>query len=275
MPISTTAAALAIAGAMGAQPGGGADALRAPGSLEFAPPSTARVGTHVWSEDFELGFELGTLPQNGWTAAFDPAAIITDGRFILEGERSLRHMADGSGLTEFAVRSPQLPNRYGRITMRVMRNSPRSMVQMITADPILGNFNTRVTFEKDGRITVGQVNDAKDGFDFIDTGFTWTVFEEVQIGIETDAHGALRVFIDDELAFEGVEANFALRGKAGRIGGWLMWTDNQANGWPDGRGDTTTLDDFRFVAIPAPGGWALALGAGLGLGVRRRRRGFV
>lgn len=271
----TTAAAAALAAAaLGATPGPAHDALRADDGWRSAATRVPDY-TGAWTETFETdrGFFKGNLPQQGWTAAYNPAAIINDGLFILEGELSLRHMADSSGFTEFALRSPVFEHQYGRLTATMLRGSPNSEVQFITADASLNSFNTRVSFETDGRITVGQLNETKDAFDFIDTGRTWDVFEAYAIGVETDPFGALRVYLDGDLIFEGIEATYALKGKAGRIGEWRMWTDNQTTGRPDGRGDSVTWDAFRFDPIPpvpAPG--ALSLLAIGGLCAARRRR---
>jgi MYXO-CTERM domain-containing protein len=268
-------AAAALAAALAASPGPAHDALRDADGWSAEAPFTTRSYTGAWTETFETdrGFAKGNLPQQGWTAAYNPAAIINDGLFILEGELSLRHMADSSGFTEFALRSPVFEHQYGRLSATMLRGSPNSKVQFITVDASLNSFNTRVSFEIDGRITVGQLNETKDAFDFIDTGRTWDIFEAYEIGVETDPFGALRVYLDDDLIFEGVEATYALKGKAGRIGEWRMWTDNQTTGRPDGRGDTTTWDAFRFdpaPPVPAPG--ALSLLAIGGLCAARRRR---
>ena len=129
------------------------------------------------------------------------------------------------------------------------------------------------SLEKDGRITVGQLAETKDRFDFIDTGLFYPLYEPFEIGVETDVFGNLRVYIDGEMVFEGFDTSYLLQGKPGRIGEWLMWTDNQTVGRTDGRGDTTTWDDFRFEpapVYPAPGG--VAMGVVVMAGALRRRR---
>ncbi|MFG0275965.1 MAG: hypothetical protein ACF8QF_13015 [Phycisphaerales bacterium] len=271
---ATITAAIATT-TLGAAPGPVADALRAPDWWRAGAFDASAAYTGAWTETFEAdrGFYKGNLPQQGWTAAYNPFAIINDGLFIIEGELSLRHMADSSGFTEFALRSPEFTDQYGRLSATMLRGSPNSKVQFITGDVALNSFNTRVSFETDGRVTVGQLNETKDAFEFIDTGRTWSVYTAHEIGVETDIYGALRVYLDGDLIFEGIEATYALKGKAGRIGEWIMWTNNQTTGRPDGRGDSVTWDAFRFEPappIPAPGAAATLALVALA-GTRRRR----
>jgi len=271
MPIAF-AASLVLASSVSAGIAGAEDWLGLPEAWRAAGAFGTAPASGGWSEDFESGFELGNLPQNGWTSAFSPRAIIGD-IWPIQGDRSLLYMADSSGFTEFSLRSPEFTNDYGRLTATVMRGSFRSKVQFITGDTQLNNFNTRISLETDGRITVGQLAEGGDSFEFIDTGVFYQLFVPLEIGVETDVFGNLRVTIDGEVVFEGYDTSYLLLGKPGRIGEWLMWTDNQTTGRPDGRGDTTTWDEFRFEPappFPAPGGLALG-GMALAVATRRRR----
>jgi len=241
-----------------------ADSLEAP---PIARGGAERTGGGIFFEDFETGFSVGTTPQNGWTSQFNPSAHFTNIDPI-DGMMSFRHTSDGSSFSGFEQISPIFTPSFGVLAADVRLTGSNSLYQFITVGDT-GTFSTRVNFETDGRIRVGQVDMSGTMFEFIDSGSTWSVGNTFNFGIGVRQTGELDIYLDGAIIFSGLETNFVLSGNAAPIDQWLSFTNNVGSGTVGGTGDTMTVDNFGKV-IPTPG--ALALFGLAGLGAVRRRR---
>ena len=227
--------------------------------------------TPILSENFE-GFDLGQLaPQGGWSSQFDANAVVTDINPI-SGTRSARHISDGTSVPGLEIRSPQFDAGFEPVTSTVSISSTGSTYDIAPRGLDFGLFNTRVRFDRDGMVRVGEPEVGKFGdvsFDFIDTGFNWLVDTDYRVSIQIFSDGGLTVGINGSEIFSGMETTFEVFGIAGQIQEFNIFAGNEGVGSADGTGDTLTLDNV-LVGIPAPGAAAL-FGLG-GLAATRRRR---
>lgn len=221
---------------------------RAVDSLHSPFEVSSSLGGGFYSEDFE-SFDVGDLVgQGGWDSDWAPNASVVDPG--LDGStRAAMHTSDGSTVSGFEMRSPAFGPEYGYIEVRQSISGTDSLYQIVTVDPDTGTFNTRVNFETDGSITVGQLNDAGDGLDFEPTSGSWSVDTETVIGIEVNDAGELFVYQDGEEIFAGTEVGFDIDGTAGQIGEIYSWVDNAGDDT-----NTQTWDDILFQDEPPAGG---------------------
>lgn len=243
----------------------------APDAVSSSANSAATRGVPVYSENFEA-FELGQLPpQNGWSSQFDLNARVTDVNPI-SGQRSVRHVSDGTSVPGFELRSPMFDAGFVPVTSTVRLSGMGSTYQIAPRDLTFGTFNTRVSFDPDGAVRVGQAEISDFGvitIDFIDTGFNWLVDTDYVVSIESFADGSLTVGIDGNQIFSGLENTFVTLGIPGEINQFNIFAGNEGSGSVDGSGDTLTLDDL-FVGVPAPGVTGLVGVAGIACARRRR-----
>lgn len=228
----------------------------------------------AFAETFDR-YDVGRLPpQGGWTSSYDPIFTVVTGGIR---DRSAQHASDGFG--EFVVDtllSPVLEGGGGPVAVTLVRTSGAVRHQLLPVDLDAGLVLTRVELASNRRIRVLQP--APGGFEFVSTGRLWTADVPVRIGVSTDETGTLRVFVDGEAAFTGVDLVQAIEGRPGRMD-LLAFSANNDD-------DTTRLliDDVSgdvergppppdVVEIPTLGpAAALALAAGLALVALARAR---
>lgn len=223
-----------------------------------------------FAQDFE-SFSVGPLvPQGGWQSQFPNNASITEINPI-SGARSARHASDGTGVPGFELNSPEFGNSHNPVSATVNISGTGSTYQLVTRDLTFGTFNTRVSFDTDGRIRVGQYStDPFEGdmFEFIDTGVDWAINTDYTVTIDTDEMGNLFVSLDGSQIFAGIEGTFGLFQFPGMSGQLFVFAGNEGSGSADGTGDTLTIDNVNN--IPAPAATALLTLAGLASSRRRR-----
>lgn len=217
-------------------------------------------------EDFETFTPGPLVPQGGWSSDFEANALATNVNPIAGGV-SGRHTSDGSVFAGFEVRSPLFTAGFGAINADVQINGGTSLYQLVPVSNGTGFFSTRVNFDLNGDISVGQVNAAQTAFEFIDSGANWTPGQVMNIGVGVAGDGTLTVTMNGGTIFTGSDTASALGLGAGAVDQWLIFAGNEGVGNADGSGDTITFDNIN---IPAPGAIALA-GLG-GLAAARRRR---
>ena len=217
------------------------DSLHSP----FEPAQV--LGGSFYEENFET-FTVGPLvPQGGWSSDFEANATVVDPG--LNGStRAALHTSDGSSFAGFEMRSPVFGPEFGYIEVRQSLSGTTSLYQIVTVDPNTMTFNTRINFETDGTITVGQLNDAGDALEFLPSSGSWSVDTETVIGIQVTDAGELFVYQDGTEIFAGTEVNFDISGTPGQIGELYSFSDNVG-----GDTDTQTWDDILFQAEPTGG----------------------
>jgi len=227
-------------------------------------------------EGFE-SFTGGQLsPQGGWGSQFAANASVTDinpitGQF--GGQRSVRHTSDGTSVPGFEIISPAFAGTHEPVGATIRFSGTGSSYQLVSRDLDFNYFNTRVSFDTDGHIRVGQTTlgeFGEVGFEFIDTGVNWLIDVDYRVTIETHLDGTFTVDLDNNEIYEGIETSFILLGQPGRIGQFSVFAGNEGFGSVDGTGDTLTFDDFFVGIIPAPGS-TLLLAIGGCAAIRRRR----
>ncbi len=239
------------------------DSLAIPAELQNLNGTRGTFPTFF--ENFE-SFTPGPLvPQGGWNG-LDSNAFATNVNPI--SGISARHTSDGSGTFGFEMNSPVFAPSFGVLASDIRLSGTNSLYQYVPVANTTGFFPTRINFETNGDIRVGQVNAAMDAFDFIDSGFDWTPGVTFRLGVGVASDGALTVALDGATIFTGLDASFVLTGSAGQIDQLATWTDNVGFGDSGGSGDTMTLDN---VGVPAPGAAAVFALGGL-VSLRRRRR---
>ncbi len=265
MKLGTTMLIVAAAGSVAS-----ADNIVTPiDSLGLTAAQGFVIDTGVsFTDNFE-GYAPGPLAgQGGWFAGFDANMIVSSNNPI-SGNNSGRHVSDGSAFGGIEVNSPLFPGEFGVIAADIVINGGGSLYQIGTGGGGGAGtfFNTRVQFDLNGDITVGQVNAAQTAFEFIDSGANWVVGQQMNIGIGADAAGVLTVALNGATIFTGEVTQFNLTGVGGVIDQWFIFAGNEGAGNEDGTGDTITFDN---IAVPTPGAVALVGLAGLA-GMRRRR----
>jgi len=228
-------------------------------------------GVPAYTANFETYTPGQLSPQGGWGSQFPNNAVVTEINPI-SGARSARQMSDGSSVPGFEMFSPEFANEFQPVASTIRISGMGSTYQLVTRDLTFGMFNTRVSFDTDGRIRVGQSSVDEFGsplFEFVDTGVDWLVDVDYRVAIETFADGSLTVDLDGTEIFAGIETTFAVFGIAGKSGQFYVYAGNEGTGAIDGTGDTLTLDNV-VVGIPAPGTLAI-FGIGAAGLIRRKR----
>ncbi len=248
-------------------------------SIQSPLPASVVEGGGFYSEDFET-FSVGPLvPQGGWASQFAANATVVDPG-LSGSTRAALHTSDGSAFAGFEMQSPSFGPEFGYIEMNQVLSGTTSLYQMVPLDENTGVFNTRINFEVDGSITVGQLDMSGSSLIFEPSTGSWTPGTESTFGVEVTDAGELFVYQDGTEIFAGTEVNFALSGTPSPITALWSWSDNAG-----GATDTQTWDDIDFSAdaplglpesqpVPVNNPWALGLLvlvlAGLGFVAVRR-----
>ncbi|MDJ0835287.1 MAG: hypothetical protein QNK37_02160 [Acidobacteriota bacterium] len=214
------------------------DGLTNPVRLASPPTGMSRADF----EDLELG-PLEKIPDRLLERS-DNTYVVADG---IGGSKSLRHVSDGSGLAAFHPAGPVFERAFHRLSQDVRISAIGSTYQICPVDTTMEYLITRVSFEPDGRILIGEVNHQLDRFQFHDSGVRYTPGQTIEVTVETTPKGLFHVRLDDRMVHTGIETNFAMTGQPGQTNGMLYFTGNEAVGNPGGEGATLTIDNL----IPA------------------------
>lgn len=203
-----------------------------------------------YEEDFET-FIVGqqVAGQNGWRSDFGLNTQVVQPGIV---NISARHAMDGTFITGFEMNSASFPPQMALAT-DVLLTGTTGLYQLIPDSPS-GFFITRLNFETDGSITVGQGDPACTMFVFEPSLGFWSPGFVTRIGFEVPGDGSLTVYQDGFPIFTGQDLNDQCFAGPEGINELLTFADNVGTGSFDGAGDTLTLDNISsLIDIAVPG----------------------